>query len=255
MKKFKFYLAAIAVLIILLFFQFFFVVLREAYKLDVSRKNWNPSIVSLSELGFVSDRFIEGYNIKKEVIEFKDKKYLAVFIGNDQSYFDKNIIANMFIYGTDNKGTTVLKDFQSITLSEKEKGNFTEILPALPSIEKVVDINNDSNFEMVLNLGEYTDLGNRYTVLSYNTAKEDLKWLTITDANGISDQSWFFEGYFEDGLLHFEVDEKNNSIYQFTGVKPTDLSPEVESDYDQWQWRADIFVLQPNSNNFVQRVK
>jgi hypothetical protein len=126
-------------------------------------------------LGFVSDRFIEGYNIRKQVVEFKDKKFLAVFIGNDQSYFDKSIIANMFIYGTDNKGTTVLKDFQSITLSEAEKINFNEVLPSLPIIEKIIDINNDNNFELVLNLGDYPNFGTRYTVLTYNTAKEDLK--------------------------------------------------------------------------------
>jgi len=129
----------------------------------------------LSELGFVSDKFVEGFNIRKDVIEFKDKKYLAVFIGNDQSYFDKNIIANMFIYGTDNKGTTVLKDFQSITLSQSEKEKFEEVLPPLPTIEKVVDINNDNNPELIVNLGDYSDLGTRYTVLTYNTAKEDLK--------------------------------------------------------------------------------
>jgi len=57
--------------------------------------------------------------------------------------------------------------------------------------------------------------------------------LTLTDANGVSNQSWFFEGYTNDGLLHFEIDEKNNSIYQFTGVKPTDLAPEAENDYNQ----------------------
>jgi len=255
MKKFKFYIAAVIVLVILLCFQFFFVVLREAYKLDLSRKNWDPSIISLSELGFISDRFIEGYNISKQVVEFKDKKFLAVFIGNDQSYFDKGIIANMFIYGTDNKGVTVLKDFQSITLDGVEKVKFNEILPALPVIEKVVDINNDNNFEMVLNLGDYPDFGTRYTALTYNTTKEDLKWLTLVDANGVENQSWFFEGYFEEGLLHFEIDEKNSSIYQFTGVKPTDLDPELENDYNQWQWRADVFVLQPNSNSFVQSVK
>jgi len=108
-------------------------------------------------------------------VEFKDKKYLVVFTGNDESYFDINIIANMFIYGTDNKGTTVLKDFQSITLSQSEKEKFEEVLPPLPSIEKVVDINNDNNPELIVNLGDYSDLGTRYTVLSYNTAKEDLK--------------------------------------------------------------------------------
>jgi hypothetical protein len=108
---------------------------------------------------------------------------------------------------------------------------------------------------LIVNLGDYSDLGTRYTVLSYNTAKEDLKWLTLTDANGVTNQSWFFEGAFEGRLIHFEIDEKNNSIYQFTGVEPTDLDPELETDYNQWQWRADVFVLQPNSNSFVQSVK
>jgi len=129
----------------------------------------------LADLGFVSDRFIEDYNIRKEIINFKDKKFLVVFIGHDQSYFDRNIIANMFIYGADNKGQTVLKDFQSITLSEKEKEKFTEILPALPLVEKITDINNDGNLELVINLGEYAGFGVRYTVMSYNTKKEDIK--------------------------------------------------------------------------------
>jgi len=255
MKNFKFYLAAIVVILLLLCFQFLFIVLREATHLEELRRNWSPENIEIADLGFVSDRFIEDYNIRKEIISFKDKKFLVVFIGHDQSYFDRNIIANMFIYGADNKGQTVLKDFQSITLSEKEKEKFTEILPALPLIEKITDINNDGNLELVINLGEYAGFGIRYTVMSYNTKKEDLKWLTLLDASGAQNQSWFFEGYFEDSLLHFEIDEANNSIYQFTGVKPTDIEPEMDEDLNQWQWRADVFVLQPNSDRFVQKIK
>jgi len=33
--------------------------------------------------------------------------------------------------------------------------------------------------------------------------------------------------------LHFEIDEANNSIYQFTGVKPTDIEPEMDEDLNQ----------------------
>jgi len=255
MKKLKFYLAAIIVILILLCFQFLFIVLREATRLDTLRKNWDPESIELSQLGFVSENFIENYNIRKEIVEFEKNKLLVVFIGHDQSYFDRNIIANMFIYGTDTKGETVLKDFQSITLAESEKLKFNEILPALPIIEKVIDINNDKNPEFIVNLGEYAGFGTRYTVMSYNTNKEDLKWLSLTDASGITDQSWFFEGYFEESLLHFEIDEKNNAVYQFIGVKPEDIEPELETDLNQWQWRADVFVLQPNSNTFIQKVK
>lgn len=255
MKKFKFYLASIIVILILLCFQFFFIVLREATKLEDLKRNWNPNNIQLSDLGFVSDRFIENYNIRKEIVSFKDKKFLIVFIGHDQSYFDRNIVSNMFIYGSDNKGGTVLKDFQSITLNESEKVKFNEILPALPMIEKVTDINNDRNPEFVVNLGEYAGFGTRYTILSYNTDKEDLKWVTLTDANGVGGQSWFFEGYFEDSLLHFEIDENNSSVYQFVGVKPSDIEPDLEEDLNQWQWRADVFVLQPGSNMFLQKIK
>jgi hypothetical protein len=81
----------------------------------------------------------------------------------------------MFIYGANAKGDTVLKDFQSITLNESEKSKFNEVLPALPIIEKVIDVNNDGNPEMVINLGEYAGFGTRYTVFSYNISKEDLK--------------------------------------------------------------------------------
>jgi len=81
----------------------------------------------------------------------------------------------MFVYGPDNKGETVLKDFQSITLNESEKVKFNEILPALPIIEKVIDINGDNSPEFIVNLGEYADFGTRYTILSYNFNNEDLK--------------------------------------------------------------------------------
>jgi len=255
MKKFKFYFASIIVILLLLCFQFFFIVLKEASRLEDLKKNWDPSKVELSKLGFVSDRFIENYNIRKEIVNFNDQKLLVVFIGHDQSYFDKNIISNMFVYGTNSKGDTILKDFQSITLKESDKEKFNEILPSLPIIEKIVDINNDKNPEIIINLGEYAGFGTRYTVMSYNIDKEDLKWLALTDTNGISDQSWFFEGYFEDSLLHFEIDEKNNSIYQFTGIKPEDIDPNLEADFNEWQWRADLFVLHPGSNSFIQKNK
>ncbi|MDD3808558.1 MAG: hypothetical protein PHG49_03560 [Candidatus Pacebacteria bacterium] len=127
------------------------------------------------DLGFVSDRFVENYNISKEIVEFKDSRFLVVFIGHDQSYFDRNIISNMFVYGTDNKGDTELKDFQSITLSESEKSRFNETLPMLPTIEKIIDINSDGNPEFIVNLGDYTGFGTRYTVLSYNLDNNDLK--------------------------------------------------------------------------------
>jgi hypothetical protein len=38
-------------------------------------------------------------------------------------------------------------------------------------------------------------------------------------------------------------------------VKPADIDPELDNDLNQWQWRADVFVLQPGSNDFVQKVK
>jgi len=36
-------------------------------------------------------------------------------------------------------------------------------------------------------------------------------------------------------LLHFEIDENNSSVYQFTGVKPSDIEPDLEEDLNQWQ--------------------
>lgn len=255
MKKFKFYLASVIIIILLLCFQFLFIVLREASKLEESRKNWDPRGIDLVDLGFVSDRFVENYNISKEIVEFKDSRFLVVFIGHDQSYFDRNIISNMFVYGTDNKGDTELKDFQSITLNESEKSRFNEALPMLPTIEKIIDINSDGNPEFIVNLGDYTGFGTRYTVLSYNLDNNDLKWLTLVDSSGSNSQAWFFEGHFEDSLLHFEIDEKNKSIYQFIGVKPLGIDPNYADELDQWQWRADVFTLQPNSSMFVQKVK
>jgi hypothetical protein len=182
----------------------------------------------LVDLGFVSDRFIENYNISKEVVEFKNSRFLVVFIGNDQSYFDRNIVSNMFIYGTDNKGETELKDFQSITLSKSEKERFNDALPSLPTIEKIIDINNDGNPEFIVNLGDYAEFGTRYTVLSYNLDRNDLKWLKLVDSSGVNSQAWFFEGHFEDSLLHFEIDEKNKSIYQFVGVKPLGINEDLD---------------------------
>jgi hypothetical protein len=29
----------------------------------------------------------------------------------------------------------------------------------------------------------------------------------------------------------------------------------MDEDLNQWQWRADVFVLQPNSDRFVQKIK
>lgn len=250
MKKNKLFVIAFVVAILVVV-QFFFIVLRENYKLQMAVRNWNPETITLQSLGFISDRFIEDYNIKKVSVDLGGKKALIVFIGNDQSYFDRKIISNMFIYGPNLRGETVLKDFQSITLNPKDEQYFNEVLPALPMVDKTVDINNDGNYEIVLNLGKYPGYGNRYTVLSYNVLKEDLKWLTLKDRNGNEDQAWFFEGSFDKSLLHFEIDEKNNSVYQFVGVMPDNVEDEL--DLDKWQWKADVFMLGKDSLEFIQQ--
>ena len=253
MKNFKFYLSVSFIIVFLLTLQFGFVVLRDATKLDKAQKQWNPEEITLSDLGFISDRFVEDVNIKKEVISFNNKKFLVVFIGNDQSYFDRKIVSNMFIYGSDITGNTVLKDFQSLTLSPSEEKYFEETLPELPWVERIVDLDADGNPEILVNLGDYPGIGIRYTMLSYDLAKEDLKWLQIKDKNGVVDQSWFFEGYYEDAMLRFEIDQEKQSVYQFVGVLPQDLSVEEQLDLNNWKWRVDVFMLDNQRKLFIQQ--
>ncbi len=253
MKNFKFYLAGSLVILFLLFFQFVFVVLKEATILDRAQKEWDPSNIELRDLGFTSDRFVKDKNIRKEVIKYNNKKFLVVFMGNEQSYFDRKIVANMFVYGPDISGKTVLKDFQSFTLTPKEEPFFKDNLPELPFVEKVVDINGDGVPEILVNLGNYPGLGARYTVVSYDLIREDLKWLRVQDKNGIIDQAWFFEGYFDDAILRFEIDEKESSVYQFIGVMPRDISEEESLDLNNWNWRVDIFTLAREGGLFIQK--
>lgn len=253
MNKFKFYLSVGIVILFLLVLQFAFTVFKGATFLDLAQKQWDPDKITLKDLGFSSNRFIEGKNISKETIRFNNKKFLVVFIGNDQSYFDRKIVSNMFVYGPDIVGKTVLKDFQSITLSPREEKYFQDKLPALPFVEKIIDINKDGNPELIVNLGEYPGFGIRYTVLSYDFKNEDIKWLQIQDRNNLIDQAWFFEGYFDEVLLRFEVDQENSSIYQFVGVMPENLSIEDQIDLNNWDWRVDVFGLAKESYVFVQK--
>jgi len=42
-------------------------------------------------------------------------------------------------------------------------------------VERIVDLDVDGNPEILVNLGDYPGIGIRYTMLSYDLAKEDLK--------------------------------------------------------------------------------
>ncbi len=142
------------------------VILKERATIETKMGEWMPENISILDLGFTNIKFNELGTINKQILTWKDQKYLVVFTYSVDTYG-----TGMFIYGPDTSGKTQLKDM--LVLSN---GSDEVFISKVPNIIRVVDINMDGKPEFIVDVGEYVSGYEQYTIISYDLVKQDLIW-------------------------------------------------------------------------------
>jgi len=231
---YKTYLICICLLLLCFVITMF---LRERNIIELNFSKWDPTKVSLEDIGFTGERFSKPGSINRQIISWEKQKYLVVFTHSDING------AGMFIYGSNTFGQTQLKGMLLLSNGADEL-----IIDKVPNIIKVIDINGDNNPELIIDIGQYTDFYEQYTVISYNPFKQELTWNNWLDKDSVSGEMVnkghivFINGETDMGNMNFEISDQKHTVRVYQGIAP-------EKPDGEWEWKSVIYEL--IGNKFV----
>jgi len=224
--KLKFFLISFALILILVALYLGATALRDKVN---ERYHWEEKALDNFDFSKVLPAGLNHPLIDKKLITIQNKKYLLAGVYGETTKTQ----SHLYLVGLDFfKRPKVLSD---LDLTE-----VPDLMPsAPPRLEKLEDLNNDQEEELVVNLGSGGAYIEDYGLFKIKNNK--LSWIELKDKDGKLKPAIFYEGSSVKNAAFWKPLEQNQGLVQFVGEA---------NEENQWSWKAEAYFWQQEILNY-----